>query len=223
MDALLRRRVMIAAGGGSPVPPTPTGVVFYDKLVFDGTAHIQTDIFIPEDGVIRVTCGGETVKAAQGLFRQLGSGGSSVIAVWYGSATTTTTRKIACRYRTTTSSTTHDLAFGSTRLSLFLTPYYLGWGTAKYSITKGTETPALGLDIGTADANAFSGFMEAYRVYGDDAKNATSASELINNYTPVYTLQPCTYNGEPGLWCIETSTFYGNTAGAGQLSVMNNE
>lgn len=221
MDALLRRRSMIAAGGGSPVPPTPTGVVFYDRLVFDSTAHIQTDIFIPEDGVIRVTLGGETRKAAQGLFRQVNSGGTSVIAVWYGSATTTTTRKIACRYRTTTSSSTKDLAFSYTRFSLFLTPYKLGIGDSTMNITKGTATPALGLDIGTADATAFSGYMEVFRVYGDDAKNATSASELLN-YTPVYTLKPCTYNGEAGLWCEETSTFYGNTAGAGTLTVMNN-
>ena len=89
------------------------------------------------------------------------------------------------------------------------------------NITKGTATPALGLDIGTADATAFSGYMETIRVFGSDAKNVTSVSEL-NNYTPVYTLKPCTYNGEAGLWCEETSTFYGNTAGAGTLTVINN-
>ena len=45
MDALLRRRAMIAAGGGSPTPPAPVPVrVEYLQAPADGGAYIDTGI-----------------------------------------------------------------------------------------------------------------------------------------------------------------------------------
>lgn len=203
---------------GSPTPPGPSPVL-YDKLIFDGTAHIQTDIFVPTDGSIKVTCGGETIKGAQGIVRADNGSGTAVFAIWLTTATTSTMRKINCRYNSTSSGTARDLAFSNASYALFMTPSKMGFGSSSYSITKGNATPATALDIGGPSSNqSFTGWMNPFRIYGDDAKNCTTSS-AFSSFTPVYTLWPCTYNGEAGLWCIETSTFYGNTAGAGTLSV----
>ena len=195
--------------------------ILYDRLVFDGTAHIQTDIFIPTDGSIKVTCGGETIKGAQGIVRADNGSGTAVVAVWMSNSTTSTTRKMVCRYNSTSTSTARNLNFSNTSYTLFMTPSKLGWGTSSYGITKGSSTPSTGLDIGgQANSQTFTGYMQPFRIYGSDAKNCTTSS-AFNNFTPVYTLWPCTYNGEAGLWCVETSKFYGNTAGAGTLTVAN--
>lgn len=223
MDALLRRRAMIAAGG-SPTPPGPViEPVFYDRLVFDGTAYIDTDIIPPADCSFRVILGNETIKAAQRAF-MVRAGTSDQIGMIYNSSTNATNRVIAVYYGGASVLLAKQLAFSTAAYSFFLTPKRMGWGSTGYTITKGSSTPTEGLVIGTRlqhDGQAYTGRMGRFFIYGSDAQNATSYDGL-GSFTPVYTLRPCTYDGEAGLWCVETSKFYGNTAGAGALSVMNN-
>ena len=210
MNTLLRRRIMM----GTEEKP-----IFYDRLVFDGTAYIDTDIIPPADCSFRTLIGNETLKAAQRIFRADGKFG-----VIMNASTNSTRRSFVVYYGQTG-------AFGDYQVNswdetfIFLTPYMFGLNDSlKWTFTKGTDNPAGPLTIGHREdhsGQAYTGSLGSFRIYGSDAKNATNPSELAT-YTPVYYLRPCTYNGEAGLWCVENNTFYGNTAGAGTLSVRNN-
>lgn len=222
MNTLLRRRAMMAAGGGSPTPPGPViEPVFYDNLVFDGTAYIDTDITPPTDASFLVRLGNETLKAAQRVFLAPTANGG--IGVTYAN---NTTRRYFNIYYGQSSAVSSDkyLDFSTAIYNFFLTPNRFGWGSvASYTITRGAENASGAITIGsnkTHTGQPFTGAMETFYIYGSDASGCTKAADFAN-YTPRYTLRPCTYDGEAGLWCVETSTFYGNTAGAGALSVAN--
>ena len=222
MDALLRRREMIAAIGGSPTPSIQP--VFYDRLVFDGTAYIDTDIVPPTDASFRVRIGGETLKATQRCFGLAATTGT--IGMHLATNTNSTTRYFNVYYgQSSTVWSGAGPSFNTSVYRFFITPQRVGWGSStNNAFTKGAGTPSGGLKFGANTSHsgqAFTGVMETFEVFGDDAKEVTTY-DGFGNYTPVYTLRPCTYNGEAGLWCVETSKFYGNTAGAGALSVTNN-
>lgn len=226
MDAMLRRRQMMLAGG-SPTPPGPAEPVFYDQLVFDGVAYIDTTIVPPNNASMRVTFGNETLKAAQRCFFVPGAETTTFMAMLLNTGTTSTTRKFSVYYGGGTAlNTAKTLAFSSTRVGFFMTPYRFGWGNTAGNITtysKGSDTPGGGLILGSNsvhNGSPFSGTMEQFEIYGSDAQNVTTNNGFAS-YTPVYTLRPCTYNGEAGMWCVETSQFFGNTAGAGNLTVQN--
>jgi len=204
---------------GSPTPPAPTPV-FYDRLIFDGSAYINTDIVLPTNCSIRVYIGSETQKKAQRVFRATTNG---LLQLIYTSNTTSTNRRMGVYYDSTSlSDGTHNVAFSTTGFTFFMTPK--GWGRGNqtfYSYTKGSSHPTGGLQIGGWDSGQpFTGQIATFRVYGSDAQNCQTM-DSFDNYTSVYTLRPCTYNGEAGLWCDETNKFYGNSAGAGTLTVAN--
>ena len=218
MDTLLRRRQMMSAGG-SPTPPGPTPTL-YNYLYFDGAAFIETDIQIPENGSIRVGMGSETQKIKQRLF--CAYSGGNYIAVNIGGNTSSTKRYFVAYYDSSSAvQSSVNVNWTTDRYSLYITPKRYGLGTGAQTFTKGSNHPTGGLNVGGwsfASGQAYTGKIQPIRIYGSDAQNATDASDLFNNYTPVYTLWPCVYNGQTGLWCIETSRFYGNTAGAGTLT-----
>lgn len=222
MDALLRRRLMMQAGG-APTPPTPAPV-FYDKLIFDGTAYIDTDISIAASSSISCAAGGETLKAAQRIFL-IGNSTDGYWGVVLGGNTSNANGRQMLPYYDSTSQLSANLylPFSNTSYNLFLTPKRIGWGNASYTFTKGSKHPTTGLPLGcntNHNGQNFTGWMGNVRIFDSSAQNATTYNDLIS-YTPIYTLRPCTYEGEAGMWCVETSTFYGNTAGAGTLTVEN--
>lgn len=226
MDALLRRRAMVAAGGGSPTPPeppSPTGVVFFDYLYFDGVAAISiSDITIPSLASFAVPLGKETNKAAQRVF-QCTDGSSALLQCIYGSSTTSTKRYFGTYYGSSSNLTSNKtLNFSTTEFNYFLTPNRVGYNSTAWSISKGSGYPTGGvLNIGGwISGNPYSGRMGTFRIFGSDAQNATTYTGLLA-FTPSYTFRPCTYNGQAGFWCVETDTFYGNTAGAGTLTASN--
>ena len=220
MDALMRRRQMMTAGGEPPAPAP----VFYDYLVFDGTAYIDTDIVPDANASYRVSLGDETIKATQRLFLVPAENNTQIGAI-FGTGTTSSIRQFSAYYGASSSVVSgKNLYFSVGRFTLFLTPKRFGWGSTSYTFTKGDNAPSGGIILGINTAHQgqpYSGKMSVFRIYGSDAQDATSASDLLDNYTPVYTLRPCTYLGEAGIWCEETSTFYGNTANAGTLTVEN--
>lgn len=211
--------------GGGPTPPPPPAhtLVFYEKLRFDGTAYIDTDIVPDAQASYGVKLGNETLTAAQRIFI-VPANGTNIGAI-LSSSTTSTNRQFGIYYGSSSAaSSNRTLPFSYDTYNFFLTPSRFGWGDVTYTITKGSNTPTAGLILGANTAHtgqAYTGTMGAFGVYGADAKNAASYAALIA-FTPYRTLQPCLYDNEAGMWCLETNTFYGNTAGAGSLSVEGN-
>lgn len=210
---------MIASGGSTPPSPTPQPE-FHSRLVFDGLAQIQTDIIPQTDWSMRVSVGGETRQAVQGIFSAR-KNGDAVVGMWFNSSSNSSKRVLAARYFSTTTDSDHPQKNDyTTRLGLFLTPYRFGYDNTVYSIASNGEAPDAGIMMGAeAGGYNYTGKLGWFYIYGADAKNATNNADLRDNYTPIYTLRPCTLDGEAGYWCVETSHFYGNTAGQGTLSV----
>lgn len=221
MDALLRRRMMIASSGGEPpTPPTPT-IVYHDRVRFDGTAYIQTDLVVPTNGSVRVSIGGETRKGNQGIFNARKDENSFVFGMWMSATSSASQRYFAHRYDTsTTGSGNIQINNWTTRYGIFLG--YTKWGYSGNSINtvRGSVPPTQGLELGAASGGyRYTGALGYVYIYDSSAQGATSYAALRDNYTPVYTLRPCEYNGEVGYICVETGTFYGNSAGTGTLTV----
>ena len=194
--------------------------VFYDRLIFDGQAWVDTDIVLPEDSSITVNLGGETSKTAQRPFAATGGGGT--IALAYGNGTNSSNRQMVAYYASSSYLTYYNLAWSYTSYGFYITPKKYGWGNAEHSYTKGNSHPTGTLRLGNWSDNdpAYTGYMKEIKIYGSDAQNCSSYS-AFESYTPNITLRPCTYNGEAGLWNVEQEKFYGNTAGVGQLTVAN--
>lgn len=195
--------------------------VFYDRLVFDGTAYIDTDIRCSNGQSFNVWLGNETVKAAQRVFL-MACGQNTTLGLLYTSVTNTSNRRMGIYYASSVQGS-RQYAWTNTTYNFFMTPKRYGWNNSSYTLSKGTYSVQSDLFIGTNSAHsgqAYSGEMGTFYIYGSDAADVTSPSGF-SSYTPVYTLRPCTYDGAAGFWCVETSKFYGNTAGSGTLSVYN--
>lgn len=218
------RRQMMLAGGTPPTPPTPAPE-FHSRLVFDGLALISTNVTIPENGSVTCTFSRETSSSAQGLFSTVNSSTNGMIRAIIGTQSTSTNRVFRFMYNSIsalngTTGNGNTLSWSYNTYTLFITPKGAGFGDKFSSYTKGTLTADGTIDIGRGNTNMqfFTGQMATFRVYGSDAQNCQSYT-AFGNYTPVATLYPCLYQGEAGLWHYEQGIFYGNTAGAGTLSV----
>lgn len=207
-------------GTGTPVPtgyidPVPS---FFDYLVFDGNSWLDTGLSIPANGSIRMTLGGETSKDSQRVYSAWDSGSGGIVLT-YGGGTNATNRQMVAYYDSSNYLTAQTLAWSYTSFNFYQTPKRFGWGSAGYAYTKGNAHPSAGLRLGQwGDTHpAYTGYMKEVQIYGEDAQNCASFS-AFDSYTPVYTLKPCLYAGQAGIWIVETSTFVGN-AGGGTLSV----
>ena len=217
--AYLGSNLVFQKGGSGP----SDAPVFYDRLVFDGTAYIDTDIVPDLTMSYRISIGDEAQKISQRYF--FAPCDTGFVGVTLNSSTTTTTRNFSVYYGSTSNLVSNNTYnFSNETYPLFLTPKRFGKAESGVGITKGSHAPSGPIVIGqssTHQGQAFTGRMGWFRIYGSDAQNCLINSDF-NSYTPIYTLRPCTYQGEAGMWCVETETFYGNTAGAGTLSVINN-
>ncbi len=220
---------LVFNGGGSgptpPEPPTPGAVVYYDYLVFDGVAYVDVSLNIPTGFSIAVMLGDETRKAEQRVF--IGSGASSAnFGLNYNANTSAATRKMNVYYgKSSAVITGQSYSFSNTIFGFFLTPNRMGINGTAYSITKGNYAPTGNITLGSNVSHSgypYTGKMGTFKIFGTDAQDVTTFSGF-DSYTPVFTLRPCTYNGTPGMYCVETETFFGNSASAGSLSVINSE
>lgn len=198
--------------------------VFYDKLIFDGTAYIDTDIIPPDNASYRVQLGNETQKVAQRLF-MLRAGTNGLLGTLLNASTDATNRQFSIYYGSSSyADNTPKLAWTYPLYGFFLTPKRYGIGNNATLITRGADAPTgtLGLGINVSHTGqAYTGTMSIFRIYGSEAQDVDTYAGF-NNYTSIVTLRPCTYNGEAGMWYVEGNKFFGNTAGAGTLSVANN-
>lgn len=213
--SVLRRRLMMA-NQGEPV------LVFYDTLVFDGTAYIETNYVLPENCTVSVLLGNETQQAAQGVF--MAYDGTGYLGLHLGGSTSSSKgRQTLVYYDTTTYLVSNRyLAFSNTTYAYFCTPYRYGWGGASYTFTKGSSHPTTPLILGKNNASTaqpYTGTMGTFRVGTGATRSGTTSYAKAIALTTVATFRPCTYYGEAGFWRVETNTFYGNTAGSGTLSV----
>ena len=202
--------VIQAAGA---VQPT-----FYDYLLFDGVAYINTDIHPEQDSSYQVSGGGEINVAAQRMFQVTSSEGT-YINVLLSSSTTTSKRVFSIYYNSSSTASTLDLIWGYPFYGFFLTPKGRGTGDSYGTFTKGNGSPNGVLVIGTNDAhsgNPYSGALGVFNLYDSGAQNASTYSQL-SEFTPYKTLRPCMYNGQDGYWNVEENKFYGNSASGGTL------
>ena len=205
---------VIQAGGIQPV--------FYDYLLFDGTAYIDTDIIPDENSSLSCAIGVESLLEAQIVFGFSGSGGTK-FGIFLGSDTTSTNRSIVAYYGSSSSLGANTLSFGTLGYNLLMTPKLYGWGDATYTYTKGSGAPSSVITLGLDDEHngqAYSGVMGMFRIFGSDAQNATGYSDLAT-YTPTHTLRPCKCGANDGFWNVEEGKFYGNSASAGTLIAAN--
>lgn len=214
---------MKAAGMGEPAPP-PGPPVFYDKLIFDRAAYIDTGIIPIYDGAIVGILGGETYKGQQNIFSTTGYGGSvGGYRLYWGGNSNSSRRQPVGLYQSTSYlvSSPNITNWNELRFALGATGFMYNNSIKTY--TKGSLSCNTSLVLGHlpgSSVGAYSGYLRTVYFYGSDTANVTSYADFAN-YTPVYTLRPCTCGGQAGIWCVETDTFRGNSAGVGTLSVAN--
>jgi len=212
--AYLGSNLVFQKGASAPPPE------FYDRLIFDGTAEIQTTYALPANCSIRLALGGETTKLRQGIFTSWSDGAG--ILLMLGNNTNSTTRQIVTYYDSSSYVSGQNLAFSYTSYNFFMTPSGMGWGTSFYSYTKGNTHPTGGLLIGHDGTRNYTGYIETINIY-DSSASGCRTFDAFESYTPVATFRPCEYNGEAGLWYVQANRFYGNTASGGSLSVSNTQ
>lgn len=202
--------------GGSGI----AGLVFYDHLVFDGTAYIETTYALPSRCSLKITkMGGETVKASQGMIMAQGSNGG-FIAILLGGNTSNVDREICIFYDSSSILKRATVPVSTDYYNAFLTQKRYGIDNSGMTFTKGSKHPDGGISFGKSSSQPYTGVMGTIYVYDSDTANVTTY-DGFNSYTPVATFRPCTYNGEAGLWYVEGHAFFGNTAGSGTLSASN--
>ena len=219
------KTVTFSATGASSVTLTviqAAGIqpVFRSYLFFDGTAYVDTDIPFTENSTFRFTGGLESLEGMQRLF-MFGSTLGSHVGSTQTSATNATSRAFSAYYCSSSSlpSPTPTVAQTTPTYSYFLTPKLIGFGSSTTSFTKGSTAPDGNLIIGSNynhGGQGYTGIFSRFRIYGSDAQNVTTSSDL-DNYTPIHDLRPCIYGTEHGFWDTVGEKFYGNSAGSGTL------
>ena len=206
---------MMANSGEPPILP-----IYYDNLIFDGACEIDTDYLLPENASLAVYVFGEQ-KVAQTIVGAFSPDNGPRTIIHYGGGTNSSNRQVVAYYDSTNYLKAFNVAWTYTPVTLFLTPKRCGVGNTSYYITKGNTRPENPLLIGCDSGSYFfTGTMRTLYIYGSDAQNASSYSNLTQ-FTPIATFSPCTYNGEAGMWYVEGNRFCGKTRGNGTLTVSN--
>lgn len=186
----------------------------------------MTDIIPEADSSFRVNLGDETIKGAQRMF-MCRAGESRQIGALINSETNSSYRMFSIYHGDSAlvdkSTATSRLAYSLGRYGFWMTCKRWGFGSTSKTFTKGPDTPTGPLIIGqmpSLTGQPYTGKMKTFYVYDDETMDVTTNAGF-NDFTPVYSLKPCTYDSEAGLWCEQLQKFYGNSAGSGTLSVEN--
>lgn len=218
MDALLRRRQMMLAGGTPPAPLPYTPVEYIET---DGTAYIDTGIKgnIPRSFEMRVTpmpvsseyyFAGARVSASLRMMALLFSADKKAGFAFNGYAYNPTSIATSVDNRSPMDVKVH-IRTGSQQIGI----KQAGQSAyTNYSQTRSlTLTTGLNIFLFTANNNgspltSCAGVrLHSVKIYVD------------STYTNLaFDGQPCLYNGEYGLWDKKTNTFFGNAAGSGAFT-----
>lgn len=218
MDALLRRRQMMLAGGTPPAPLPYTPVEYIET---DGTAYIDTGISgsIPRSFEMRITpmpvsseyyFAGVRVSASSRMYPLLISSSKTAGYAFNSSAWNPTSIATSIDNRSPMDVRTH-IRSGSQQIGIKQA------GDSSYTnfskTATGSFTTTLKIFLFTANNNgspltSCAGVrLHSVKIYVD------------STYTTCYfDGQPCIYNGEYGLWDRISNTFFGNAAVSGAFT-----
>lgn len=224
MDALLRRRSMIANSGSSPTPPTPTPTAV-DYIETDGTAYINTGVkgnapmsvklhdmvpVAPASGNSYV-CGCRKDSGNTRLMFCIVSSGKTAGPGYLGSVYSTDIDVSASVDNQTPMTVQCKMKSGSQ------TFYVKQAGESSYKSkthsTSGANTTNNDIYVfavnwyGTASVAEEGTRIRVVQVYSDDSFG-----------TLVFDGYACYYDGEYGLWDRVSDSFFGNAAGSGAFT-----
>lgn len=221
MDALLRRRAMIAAGGGTPLPYTPV-----EYIETDGTAYINTGIIGADPRSMEIRC---VVKRR----------GDFILAASTGAENATNFTMLYISNNADVAGIGHYYfysgGFPSVQDSIengtpFIARCAMKKGAQSMSvkmdgasdyttvtkmqntaINTGRTMYLFGVNTGGNPAPASSGTRVYYcKIYSDN-----SFVTLVRDFIP------CIYQGEYGMWDKVSDTFFGNAAASGAFTGSN--
>ena len=225
MDALLRRRAMIAAGGTTP--PTPLPYTPVDYIVTDGACYINTAKYAspPRSSEIKDLMGDNTAcSLLSGFLKSSGTDGKAFSLARYNAAKVVTF-SFYSNYGSGDGMPSVEYSIDNNRPFIVKTDIKKGeqhisikqensdsWTTVSKSNTNNVSS-TYNLRIFSAYRN---GQEEAFapagtRLYYCKIWEDETYTTLLRDFVP------CLYQGEYGLWDKVSNTFFGN-AGSGTFS-----
>ena len=203
-------------------------LIFYEKLVTDGVAWIITDYFPSAENTRGIRAKGNipfnvTSGNNQGIY---GVNSSTSVSsyrtfsqiAWFNGRTVVYAKiQISSNpYNTHTGTTVNDFDVncyidndGLYHIESIINGTLVTYKPSSHT-SLGVATYGLGIFAdnkrGVADTHCSSGV-------------SISKFEIEDAELGTLTYVPCTYNGEAGLWCLQTETFFGNAASSGQFTV----
>lgn len=226
MDALLRRRQMMLAGG-SPTPPAPLPYTPVEYIETDGIAYISTRVAgtPPRSSEIKVMLAGSrycgvlcALTVASGYnnknFALLKSSSKHVMIGFnynYGSADGMPSIEYSIDNNKPFVVKT-NLAKGSQKISVKQEDSDSWVSASKSSTATISSTYGLVIFNGYQNSSYSLPAPEGSRLYYCKIYSDSNYTTLIRDYVP------CFYNGEYGLWDKVNDVFYGNAAGSGAFT-----
>ena len=227
MDALLRRRAMIAAGGGSPTPPTPAEPTFVDYIETDGVAFINTGILgnDPRSAEIKFL---PTLKAYQVILGTTnGTDGNAKTYVLFGIGSAGT---IVFSHYYNYSSGAPSIENSINNVTPFVAKVAFRRSSQVLQVKQEGESSFTSFSKTNSNTISTGNPMYLFANYSESLQGANekcnSGSRIYyckiysdNTYTTlVRDFAPCVYQGEYGMWDNVSDTFFGNAAGSGAFT-----
>lgn len=202
-----RRRIMAGISNPNPIPPT--GVVWYKKLVFDGTAYLNTGLNVQN----------KTFEWTVTWERRATSNDYGVVEKYnYNGGSNRDMQIYVRQYNNPNNS--YSLYSNSSSVVL---PVVVPLNT-KVTFTVARVAGANHYTL-TADGQTINGPTttrdRTEPLCITKSAKAVMSSEVKIDGVVIQYLRPCTYYGEPGMWDTINNAFIGNAASSGSFSVEN--
>lgn len=191
---------------------TPTGVVFYDRLVGDGVAYINTG-FNPLKTHSYLVDFTRRIEGAHSVFgASIGWDSNFVIQKYQYN-----NYQVRMFFNASTQKITGTISVGQ-RVKFYFTPQQ----TSVY------KRDALLNNLGAYGAKA--DISKKIHLFGFNDNGTHKENAVIDFYefsikdsgdTLLLDLVPCTYLGEAGMWDMVSNTFFGNANTSGSFAVEN--
>ena len=225
MDALLRRRAMIAAGGSTPPTPLPYTPVEYIET--DGSCYITTSIRAtpPKSSEIKVRIGNNKSCELLSGFRKSSGSDTKQFSLARYNANKYATFAFYATYGPSDGMPSVEWSIDNDKPFIIKTDIKKG---SQHISVKQENSESWNTVSKTNSNNVSSSYgLVILGCYLDNAYSSFASSGTRLYYCKIYTDEtystlafdgiPCLYNGEYGLWDRVSDTFFGN-AGSGTFS-----